>query len=424
MKILIVNTSERTGGAAVAAGRLVEALKNHGVKAKMLVRDKQTQNLCVTALNHHLRNRWRFVWERFVIWAANRFSRHNLFAIDIANTGTDITSLPEFQEADIIHLHWINQGMLSLKSIRKILASGKPVVWTMHDFWPCTGICHHPYDCEAFKTACQCCPKLTHPSCNDLSHRVFLKKQRLLQQSSPHFVAVSHWLAEQAAQSMLLKQKTISVIHNVISAHVFSIYDRTESRSQLQLPARKFIIAFGAARIDNPIKGFNQLVEALHILIRRGSFNADELHLVLFGTIKHTEETCAQIPVSYTLLGRIDNNDTLSRIYSAADVTVSASAYETFGQTLAEAQVCGCLPVSFGNSGQQDIITHGRNGYLASYPSTDSLADGIEWALHKPEDALNPKQLREDALKRFSDAVIARQYTDLYTNLLRTKHSS
>ena len=33
MRILIVNTSERTGGAAVAANRLMEALNNNGVKA-------------------------------------------------------------------------------------------------------------------------------------------------------------------------------------------------------------------------------------------------------------------------------------------------------------------------------------------------------------------------------------------------------
>jgi hypothetical protein len=74
-----------------------------------------------------------------VIWSANRFRRYHLFDVDIANTGTDITSLPEFRQADVIHLHWVNQGMLSLKDIRKILTSGKPVVWTMHDMWPCTG---------------------------------------------------------------------------------------------------------------------------------------------------------------------------------------------------------------------------------------------------------------------------------------------
>ena len=50
MRILIVNTSERTGGAAIAAGRLTEALKSHGIKAKMLVRDKQTDRISTVAL--------------------------------------------------------------------------------------------------------------------------------------------------------------------------------------------------------------------------------------------------------------------------------------------------------------------------------------------------------------------------------------
>ena len=40
MRVLIVNTSDRSGGAAVAANRLMMALNNHGVKVKMLVRDK------------------------------------------------------------------------------------------------------------------------------------------------------------------------------------------------------------------------------------------------------------------------------------------------------------------------------------------------------------------------------------------------
>ena len=45
MKVLIVNTSERTGGAAVAANRLMKALINNGVKAKMLVREKEAVTL-------------------------------------------------------------------------------------------------------------------------------------------------------------------------------------------------------------------------------------------------------------------------------------------------------------------------------------------------------------------------------------------
>ena len=136
MRVLIINTSERIGGAAIAASRLMESLKNNGIKAKMLVRDKQTDQISVVRLKSNWLQVWKFMWERIVIWSANRFRRYHLFDVDIANTGTDITSLPEFRQADVIHLHWVNQGMLSLKDIRKILTPAN--LW----YGPCT-ICGH-----------------------------------------------------------------------------------------------------------------------------------------------------------------------------------------------------------------------------------------------------------------------------------------
>ena len=108
MRVLIINTSDRMGGAAIAAYRLMDALKNNGIKAKMLVRDKRSDQISVVELKKSWWKVWQFIWERIVIWKANRFKKHNLFEVDIANTGTDITSLPEFTQADVIHLHWIN----------------------------------------------------------------------------------------------------------------------------------------------------------------------------------------------------------------------------------------------------------------------------------------------------------------------------
>ena len=94
MRVLIINTSERIGGAAIAASRLMESLKNNGIKAKMLVRDKQTDQISVVRLKSNWLQVWKFMWERIVIWSANRFRRYHLFDVDIANTGTDIGISP------------------------------------------------------------------------------------------------------------------------------------------------------------------------------------------------------------------------------------------------------------------------------------------------------------------------------------------
>ena len=258
MRVLLINTSERIGGAAIAASRLMESLKNHGIKAKLLVRDKQTDQISVVSLDHNWRMVWKFVWERIVIWSANRFNKKNIFAVDIANTGTDITSLPEFQQADVIHLHWINQGMLSLKNIEKILASGKPVVWTMHDMWPCTGICHHARECTHYQQECHNCPFIHGGGGKrDLSYRIFHKKQALYRNRHINFVTCSRWLEERARTSALFCGHAVTCIPNPINTNLFKPRNRQEARSRCLLPQDKKLMLFGSVKISDKGKGID-----------------------------------------------------------------------------------------------------------------------------------------------------------------------
>ena len=420
MRVLIVNTSERIGGAAIAAGRLVEALKNNGIKAKMLVRDKQTDDKNVICLKGKFQKKWKFVWERVVIWINNLFDRKNIFKISIANTGFDITNLLEFKEADIIHLHWINQGMLSLNDIQKIIDTRKPIVWTMHDMWECTGICHHAYNCHRFKSTCENCPFLRFPCKTDLSNQVFNRKKRIFQSAELHIVTVSQWLSKQVKASTLLKNKTVTIIPNTLSLSEFKYLGRKESRRNLGLSNQQKIILFGAARIDDPIKGFHILLEAIQYLLTKGIYKKENLHLITFGKYKYPEKVIPSIPIAHTDMGWITDNKTLSQLYSAADIVISSSLYETFGQTLIEAQACGCIPVSFGNSGQTDIIVHKQNGYLAEYLSIKSLAAGIEWGIKEGKN-IDRKKIREKVINKYSDNIVAEQYIKLYNKLIKQK---
>ena len=415
MRVLIVNTAELTGGAAVAASRLTDALNRHGVKARMLVRDRQRDSVTTTALPQHLHLRWSFLWERFCIWAANGFRRRGLWAVDIANVGVDVTRLPEFREADIIHLHWVNQGMLSLRQIGRILESGKPVVWTMHDMWPCTGICHHAADCERYHTHCHDCPQLLHPAARDLSWQTFRRKASVYAKGSLSFVAVSQWMAARARASALTREHYISVIPNAMPLEKFCRDDRSAACRALGIPANTSVIAFGAARVDAPGKGFDRLLEVLRRLMDSSSATP---HLLLFGRLKD-ESFLQRIPCPYTYVGEVSSPEALSRIYSAADVLVNASDYETFGQTLAEAMACGCTPVSFDRGGQTDIIHHLEDGYLARFGDLDDLVAGIRWALdaHLPADLL-----RHSVASRFSEEVVARRHITLYESLITSHH--
>ena len=263
MRILIVNTSERTGGAAVAANRLMKALNNNGAKAKMLVRDKETETLTVVPLPHSPRLRWHFLWERLVIFCRLHFSRQHLFEVDIANAGYDITKLPEFQEADVIHLHWVNQGMLSLKGIQKILQSGKPVVWTMHDIWPATALCHVTLGCQHFTSQCGNCRLLPGGgSSHDYSTTIWQRKQRMLADENIYFVACSHWFESEAKRSALLKGQKITSIPNPIDTRIYKRGNKQEARQRLGLPLDKKLILFASQRVTNVNKGMDYLIEA------------------------------------------------------------------------------------------------------------------------------------------------------------------
>ncbi|MDL2230377.1 glycosyltransferase family 4 protein, partial [Alistipes sp. OttesenSCG-928-L06] len=412
MKIVMLNTSDCQGGAAVAASRLREALVRSGVGVTMVVRDKTSDDPGVVSISNtwfrRQLNRFRFLWERLVIFTRNGFSREKLFQVSVADTGADLARMREVREADIIHLHWINQGFLSLNGLRKLLSLGKPVVWTLHDMWPVTGICHHAWACERYKTECGQCPFLGSTAQNDLSTRVFRRKQALYT-ANLTLVPVSRWLQGRCEASALTGRLPVVTLPNTIDTERFVPGDKAEARRRLGLPSDKKIIVMGAARIDDPVKGFSLLKQALAELSPETKAASV---LVLFGRFKHPEALSEPFPVEVISLGRIGEPERLPDIYRAADVAVSSSHYETFGQTLSEAMACGCPAVSFGNSGQQDIIDHLQNGYLAQYPDSADLARGIEWALHHPVPAELSRQARKKITGCFTIEKVAQQYLD------------
>ena len=66
----------------MAANRLLRALNRNGVEAELLVRDKQTDNPRVIALQHQRAMKLKFMAERLQIFCHNGFTRRGLFAVD------------------------------------------------------------------------------------------------------------------------------------------------------------------------------------------------------------------------------------------------------------------------------------------------------------------------------------------------------
>jgi len=418
MRVLIVNTSENTGGAAVASRRLLSALNNNGVVAKMLVRDRATNNPSVISLPGGLAQRWHFLWERLVVFMHLHFKKEHLWEIDIANAGTDITKLDAFKEADVVHLEWINQGMLSLSGIRKILASGKPVVWTMHDLWPASSICHYARGCENYYGGCRHCKLLPGGGgTSDLSTTVWNKKKDLYKGQNLHFVCCSHWLEAQAAKSLLLKECGLSSIPNPIDTNVFCPQNKGELRGSLSLPTDKRVILFAAQKVTDERKGARYFVEGMRKLVENHPSVASQTVVALLGG--HAEELAAMLPVEAYPLGYVSGEENLSRVYAAADVFVLPSMEDNLPNTIMEALSCGVPCVGFRVGGIPEMIDHNVNGYVANVADAQDLADGIAYVLDDTNYAAMSANARAKVIKAYSEESVVAQYKQVYLDVMK-----
>ena len=413
MRVLIVNTSAHTGGAAVAANRLMEALNNNGVKAKMLVRDKDTEQLTVVQHPQQRRLRWAFLWERLVIWMRLHLQRKRLFEVDIANAGADITQLPEFREADVIHLHWVNQGMLSLRQIGKILRTGKRVVWTMHDLWPATAICHYARGCERYQTACQQCPLLPGGgSVNDLAARTWRRKQQMLDGQRVRFVTCSQWLRDEAAKSALLSQQYITNIPNPIDTRVFRQTDKQAARRAAGLPVEGRIILFVSQRVTDERKGVSFLVEAIRQLADAHPDYRENTHVAVLGG--HAEDIASQLALPMVPLGYVSDVQRIVNVYNAADVFVLPSLEDNLPNTLMEAMACGVPCVGFRVGGIPEMIDHRTTGYVARFRDAADLAAGLHWVLREADYAALSSACLAKVARDYSQQSVAQRYIKVY----------
>lgn len=419
MRVLIINTSERTGGAAVAAQRLCEALNNNGVKAKMMVRDKETDDITVVGTKNGWRAQASFLWERWCVYCHLHFSRKHLWEIDIANAGTDITKTREFREADVIHLSWINQGMLSLKTIRKILRSKKAVVWTMHDLWPATAICHYARGCERFKSRCSNCPLLPGKgSKHDLAAKTWQRKARTLAHYTISFVGCSRWLTDQAKQSALLRGQQVTCIPNPINNHIYKPVDKDDARRRAGLPSDCKIILFVSQKVTDQRKGLSYFKEALDKLAESHPEEKGQIAVAILGG--HAEEV-GELPFETFPMGYVNDTLKLIQIYNAADVYVLPSLEDNLPNTIMEAMACGVPSVGFYVGGIPEMIDHTKNGYVAQVRNANDLAKGIYWVLREAD----AKALSDNALHKvstmYSQQAVAMKYIEVYNQALALK---
>ncbi|MDP4188162.1 MAG: glycosyltransferase family 4 protein [Bacteroidota bacterium] len=409
MKVLHLSTTDISGGAARAAYRLHKGLQEIGVESYMLVQTRISKDSSVLST----KNLWNSLFYKFFTWIDTVIlsfypQRDKVyFSLDLKH----INLLRKIRQInpDIIVLNWVS-GFMGINQLKKF---HKPVLWIQHDMWAFTGGCHYNRDCIQFKTSCGNCPLLNSRLKNDLSSIEFKKKQKTYNRTKNlYIIALSSWMGNCVTESELFKDKTTIHIPNGIETEIFQPRDKNAAREIFHLPANRKLILFGASwATAEKRKGFDYLLKALEFL------KDGNCELIVFGEAQN--DLSKELPCKIYFMGHLNDDVSLSQLYSAADVMVVPSIQENLSNAIMESMSCGTPVVAFGIGGNGDMIEHKKNGYLASPFDVKDLALGIQWVYEddKRWETLS-SEARLKVLRDYSCIKIAGEHLNLYQKIL------
>lgn len=272
-------------------------------------------------------------------------------------------------DPDVIHLHNLHGYYINVELLFDYLkASGKPVVWTLHDCWSFTGHCTH-FDyigCEKWKTgSCSNCPlKKSYPKSLALenSAKNYSKKKKAFT-GVPNMTIVtpSKWLADLVRQSFL-KEYPIKVINNGIDLNVFKPTE-SDFRQRYNLENKKIVL--GVASAWSKSKGLYDFIKLSELL--RADYK-----IVLVGL---TKEQIKEMPENILCIERTNSTKELAEIYAAADVFVNPTYQDTYPTVNLEAQACGTPVITYSTGGSPESVT--ENGVVLK-GNVEMLKERIE----------------------------------------------
>ncbi|MCE6992734.1 glycosyltransferase family 4 protein [Dyadobacter sp. CY323] len=413
--VLHLSTFHLEGGAGVAATRLHRALLKSGIDSHLLVptlqSDERNAGQLATSTWKSRKAFGRFVAER-LYFLPHEKDKSIRFAFSPAVAGADISQHPLVKKADILHLHWVNFGFLSLSSLEKLFSLGKPIVWTMHDMWTVTGGCHYSRGCDHYLSHCNYCPYLAKPDRYDISFDQFEVKRKLYALAKMALISPSFWLKDLTKNAALTGHLNALTIPNCIDTNLFKPLDKINVRTELQLPTNKKLILFAGANTQDPRKGFLYFREAIEHL----KMSYENIEVLIFGKADNQSFTSFPVPVHY--LGKITHSEEIVKVYNAADMIVVPSLEDNLPNTIMEAMACGTPAVGFATGGIPEMIDHKHNGFVAELKSPTSLSEGIKWVLKENTEGILSENAREKVLNQYSEGVVASQYQTIYQSLM------
>ena len=373
-RVVHVNASEVHGGAARACARLDSALRAAGTDSRVLAVGE------LPPVSFELNDRDDLIRHTFV--TTNRTAISNTH-FSLCLDGVDLSALRSIQEADVVHLHWV-ASIQTPRTLQRLLALDKVVVWTLHDFAPFTGGCHYPAGCAGFESSCSRCPQLrTDPF--DVPAAVLADKIELLDVRDLTLVAPSSWIAEQARASALFSAAPrIEVVRYGIDTDVFRPRGQAEARDALGLPQERAYVFCGADHGGEMRKGVPSLARVLADVSRHPAMRGRRVAVLCVGDVP---EELLLAGVEVIPLGRIVAEEDMAVALSAADTCVFPYLEDNAPNMVLESLACARPVVAFAVGGVPELVPDGiagrcvpvgderaLGGALASLLDNESLA--------------------------------------------------
>jgi glycosyltransferase involved in cell wall biosynthesis len=409
MKILHIVAGHLSGGAARGAYWLHSGLKELGVDSKIFTNSGITldDDSVVSVANSKKSKAINMIRGQLDNIFPLFYKHRKKLIFSSGFFGVDFTKTNEYEDADIVHLHWINGGFVNIKHLGKI---EKPIVWTIRDMWPMTGGCHYAMECDKYKAGCGNCEQLNSHSRYDLSKFILNRKKKYLPKDIK-IVGISHWLSDEAKNSELFKDYDVRTISNNINSKEFFPVDKDIARKILGIQSSKKIILVGSTSLQDFYKGFSKYLEAIMQLDKEKYF------LCFFGNVD--KNVVSDLGFEYKCFGYLNDNVSLRLVYSCANVFVAPSLMDAFGKTIAESMGCGTPVVCFDATGPKDIVSHKVDGYKAESFKSDDLSSGIEWILNNKNYEELCQKARNKVVREFDSVVAAKKYIELYEEILK-----
>ncbi len=239
-------------------------------------------------------------------------------------------------------------------------------------------------------------------------------------------------LAEQTQLRFLYKasDRKLEVIPPGVDTSHFYPIPADEAKQFLGLkPGNRMVLFVG--RIE-PLKGVDTLIRAMaclklkdrarpeHLAIIGGDPDVDPQKMTaeMARLQKLSDDLCMSKMVVF--LGK-RGQDTLPYYYSAAEVLVMPSHYESFGMVALEAMACGTPVIASDIGGLGFLVQDGETGFTIPDGEPDTMCEKLSLLLSDRELRTRMGQRAAEVAQTYSWDKIARQIIGVYDEVTRVK---